>query len=310
MPLGHCYRCHSVVEPALSPQWFVRAKPLAEPAMAAVREKRTRIIPEHWERTYFEWMENIRDWCISRQIWWGHQIPAWYCRDCNGERVSEVPAARRDSRRRRGNDAAHRGRRRADRQPGAARALPDLRRRAPRARPRRPRHLVLLGALALLDARVAGAHAIAGVLLPDLGARDELRHPLFLGGPHDDDGPQVHGRSPVPGRLHPRPRARRRRSQDVQVARQRHRPARDDGALRHRRLPLHADGPRRPGARHQARRGADRRLPQLRDQALERLAPGCDEPRGPRRPRGAGAAARRDRGPLDPLAPRRARDAG
>ena len=90
VPLGHCYRCHSVVEPALSPQWFVRAKPLAEPAMAAVREKRTRIIPEHWERTYFEWMENIRDWCISRQIWWGHQIPAWYCRDCNGERVREV----------------------------------------------------------------------------------------------------------------------------------------------------------------------------------------------------------------------------
>ena len=87
VPLGHCYRCHTVVEPSLSPQWFVRAKPLAEPALAAVREKRTRIIPEQWERTYYEWMENIRDWCISRQIWWGHQIPAWYCRDCNGERV-------------------------------------------------------------------------------------------------------------------------------------------------------------------------------------------------------------------------------
>jgi valyl-tRNA synthetase len=93
VPLGHCYRCHSVVEPALSPQWFVRVKPLAEPALAAVREKRTRIIPEHWERTYFEWMENIRDWCISRQIWWGHQIPAWYCRDCNGERVQEARTA-------------------------------------------------------------------------------------------------------------------------------------------------------------------------------------------------------------------------
>jgi valyl-tRNA synthetase len=90
VPLGHCYRCHSVVEPALSPQWFVRVKPLAEPALAAVRERRTRIIPESWERTYFDWMENIRDWCISRQIWWGHQIPAWYCRDCNGGRVREV----------------------------------------------------------------------------------------------------------------------------------------------------------------------------------------------------------------------------
>jgi valyl-tRNA synthetase len=85
VPLGHCYRCRKAVEPALSPQWFVRVKPLAEPAMEAVREKRTRIVPEHWERTYFEWMENIRDWCISRQIWWGHQIPAWYCLSCNGE---------------------------------------------------------------------------------------------------------------------------------------------------------------------------------------------------------------------------------
>ena len=112
VPLGHCYRCHSVVEPALSPQWFVRAKPLAEPAMAAVREKRTRIIPEHWESTYFEWMENIRDWCISRQIWWGHQIPAWYCRDCNGDRVQRGATAAGGSRRRRGDDAAHRGRRR------------------------------------------------------------------------------------------------------------------------------------------------------------------------------------------------------
>jgi valyl-tRNA synthetase len=93
VPLGHCYRCRTVVEPALSPQWFVRAKPLAEPALAAVREGRTRIIPDQWERTYYDWMENIRDWCISRQIWWGHQIPAWYCLDCNGERVREVASA-------------------------------------------------------------------------------------------------------------------------------------------------------------------------------------------------------------------------
>jgi len=87
VPLGHCYRCKSAVEPALSPQWFVKVGPLAEPALRAVREKKTRIIPEHWERTYFDWMENIRDWCISRQIWWGHQIPAWYCRTCSDEHL-------------------------------------------------------------------------------------------------------------------------------------------------------------------------------------------------------------------------------
>jgi valyl-tRNA synthetase len=85
VPLGHCYRCKSVVEPSLSPQWFVKVGPLAQPAIAAVREKKTRIIPGHWEKTYFEWMENIRDWCISRQIWWGHQIPAWYCSACNSD---------------------------------------------------------------------------------------------------------------------------------------------------------------------------------------------------------------------------------
>jgi valyl-tRNA synthetase len=80
--VGHCYRCKTVVEPNLSLQWFVRTKPLAEPAIRAVREGRTRIVPQVWEKTYFEWMENIRDWCISRQIWWGHRIPAWYCDAC------------------------------------------------------------------------------------------------------------------------------------------------------------------------------------------------------------------------------------
>jgi len=80
--VGHCYRCHTVVEPNLSKQWFVQVKPLAEKALAAVKNGETRIIPDMWENTYFDWMTNIRDWCISRQIWWGHQIPAWTCRDC------------------------------------------------------------------------------------------------------------------------------------------------------------------------------------------------------------------------------------
>jgi len=80
--VGHCYRCKTIVEPNLSLQWFVKTKPLAKPAIDAVREGRTRIIPSMWEKTYYEWMENIRDWCISRQIWWGHRIPAWYCESC------------------------------------------------------------------------------------------------------------------------------------------------------------------------------------------------------------------------------------
>ncbi len=90
--LGRCYRCQTVVEPFLSLQWFVKTKPLAEPAILAVKEKRTRIIPEQWEKVYFEWMESIRDWCISRQIWWGHRIPAWHCEDCGGITVDrKVP---------------------------------------------------------------------------------------------------------------------------------------------------------------------------------------------------------------------------
>ena len=80
--VGHCYRCKTVVEPNLSKQWFVSIKPLAEKASAAVRDGRTKIVPTQWEKTYFEWMDNIRDWCISRQLWWGHRIPAYFCRDC------------------------------------------------------------------------------------------------------------------------------------------------------------------------------------------------------------------------------------
>jgi len=80
--VGHCYRCKTVVEPNLSRQWFVRVKPLAEKAIAAVESGKTRIIPDMWTNTYYDWMNNIRDWCVSRQIWWGHQIPAWTCGDC------------------------------------------------------------------------------------------------------------------------------------------------------------------------------------------------------------------------------------
>ena len=80
--VGHCYRCKTVVEPNLSTQWFVKVKPLAEKAIAAVETGQTTIVPANWTQTYYDWMLNIRDWCISRQIWWGHQIPAWTCEAC------------------------------------------------------------------------------------------------------------------------------------------------------------------------------------------------------------------------------------
>jgi len=86
--VGHCYRCKTVVEPNLSRQWFVKASPLAKQAIKAVENGDTKIIPEVWTKTYYDWMHNIKDWCISRQIWWGHRIPAWYCQECKHLMVS------------------------------------------------------------------------------------------------------------------------------------------------------------------------------------------------------------------------------
>lgn len=91
--VGKCYRCKTDIEPAVSKQWFVKVKPLAKNAVAAVVKGKTKLVPAMWEGTYFEWMSNIRDWCISRQIWWGHRIPVWYC-ECGEMIVStEVPEA-------------------------------------------------------------------------------------------------------------------------------------------------------------------------------------------------------------------------
>ncbi|MDZ7315700.1 MAG: valine--tRNA ligase [candidate division KSB1 bacterium] len=94
--IPRCYRSDDVVEPYLSAQWFVKMKPLAEPAIEAVRSGRIRFHPKHWEETYFHWMENIRDWCISRQIWWGHRIPAWYCESGHVTIARETPRACRE----------------------------------------------------------------------------------------------------------------------------------------------------------------------------------------------------------------------
>lgn len=91
--VGTCYRCGTTVEPRVSKQWFVKMKPLAEPAIEAVKNSETKFVPQRFEKIYFHWLENIRDWCISRQLWWGHRIPAWYCADCGEITVSKKDVA-------------------------------------------------------------------------------------------------------------------------------------------------------------------------------------------------------------------------
>ncbi len=141
------------IEPFLTDQWYVNAAELAKPAIASVREGRTKFVPKTWEKTYFDWMENIQPWCISRQLWWGHQIPAWYGPDGTifvakteegsaGRRGPVLPRARRPV------EGLGRG------EAGEFRT-----RRDPDPRRGRARHLVLLGAVAVLDARLAGEDA-------------------------------------------------------------------------------------------------------------------------------------------------------
>lgn len=86
---GHCYRCHTIIEPRISPQWFVKMKPLAEPAIKVVEKGEVKFTPERWKKVYLNWMNNINDWCISRQIWWGHRIPAYYCKNCSDQEDSQ-----------------------------------------------------------------------------------------------------------------------------------------------------------------------------------------------------------------------------
>ena len=88
--VGHCSRCHSTIEPLVSKQWFVKMESLAKPAIEAVKDGRIQFVPERFTKTYINWLENIRDWCISRQLWWGHRIPAWYCDDCGATSVSRT----------------------------------------------------------------------------------------------------------------------------------------------------------------------------------------------------------------------------
>ena len=134
MVIGRCQRSNDVIEPRLKTQWFIRTTPLADAALEATRSGRTRILPERFEKTWEHWLTNIRDWNVSRQLWWGHRIPAWYCPD------GHVTVSSAEAR------------------PGRLRRLRPAGGRAP-AGPGHLRHLVQLGAVAVLDAGLAGRHA-------------------------------------------------------------------------------------------------------------------------------------------------------
>ena len=158
-----------IVEPMVSTQWFVKMKPMAQMGLEAVRSGRIKIIPERFTKVYYNWLENIRDWCISRQLWWGHRIPAWYCADCRGMTVAKDDPTR----------CEHCGSPRIEQDPDVLDTWfssglwpfstlgwpDDTRRPAP--------------------------------LLPDDGDGDRLRHPVLLGGAHDHAGPALHQRHPV-----------------------------------------------------------------------------------------------------------------
>ena len=203
LALSKCDRCGTIVEPLISTQWFVKTKPLAEKAMAAVNEGRIQFVPDNWNKTFFNWMENIRDWCISRQLWWGHRIPAWHCaqlqEDHGGSRSSQgcVPTA---SRRDLTQD-------------------PDV--------------LDTWFSSSLWPFSTLGwpddTDGSARILSDHLDDH-RLRHPVLLGGAHDDDGHRAHRRRSVPPGAHAWPGARSRAQEDVEDQGQRGRPARHQRA--------------------------------------------------------------------------------
>ena len=211
-------RSQAVIEPWLTDQWFVKAGPLAEPSIRAVEAGHIRFVPDHWAKTFFEWMRNIEDWCISRQIWWGHRIPAWYDGDGNvyvGRSEEEVREKF---------------------------ALPSS-----LALEQDPDVLDTWYSSALWPFSTLGwpeRTRPARDVLPDHRPRHRLRHHLLLGRPHDHVRAPVHGRRPVPRGVHPRAGARRRRQQDVEVEGQHPRPHRPD--RRHR--PRRAHRPSAPPA--------------------------------------------------------------
>ena len=275
VPFSH--RSGERIEPLVSLQWFMAMDELAGPAIEVVTSGRVRFYPERWSRVYLDWMENIRPWCISRQLWWGHRIPVWYRGDETYVGLSEPPGRWVDT------------------------------------RSRRARHVVLERPVAVRDARLARADGRAARVLPDRRTRHRAGHHLPVGRPDDHDGTRVHGRDPVRRRPHPRGHPGAGRAADVQVARHRDRPARPDRGraappgvqggrelprLRRRRPALGAAGDGvEPG--HPLQRGEGRSGPAADQQAVERFAadPPADRSRCP-----AGDQPEHGRGPLDPVA--------
>ena len=190
--MPHGDRGNVPLEPWLTDQWYVDAKTLAAPAIKAVEEGRTRFVPEQWSNTYFEWMRNIQPWCISRQLWWGHQIPAWYGPD--GKIFVEETEERGAPPRRASITASEVPLRRDE----------DV--------------LDTWFSSALWPFSTLGWPEQTPELkryYPDRRAGHRLRHHLLLGRPDDDDGHALHGRRAVPRRLHPRPGARRASGQKM-----------------------------------------------------------------------------------------------
>ena len=260
--VGHCYRCHTVVEPYLSEQWFVRTRTLADAGVASVQAGKIKFIPEQWTNVYYQWMENIRDWCISRQLWWGHRIPAWYCDEC-GEVIVEENAP--DKCPKCGCTHLHQDEDVLDTWfssglwPFSTMGWPDdtetLRKFYPTS--------VLVTGFDIIF------FWVARMIMFGLEAKHEV--------PFRD--------------VYITRSSATRRDRDEQVARQRHRPAHDSQGLRRGRAAPHARGAHGAGARHIPLDRENFDLSPLHEQALEREPLRAHEPRR----RGGRSEDRRER---------------